>query len=56
MLYRSNMRSLSLSPSAPIDKAQPRNGTAFTVGTEHIFSEVAIADNAVGQLINTITS
>ncbi|PXW71064.1 hypothetical protein C7964_102966 [Loktanella sp. PT4BL] len=50
------MCSLRLGPSTTIDQAEPRNHTAFTVCTEHIFSEVAIADNAAGQLINTITS
>ena len=52
MFNRLYMGSLNLGTPTAVDKAQARYGAAFTIGSQHGLSEIAIADCAVGKLIN----
>lgn len=56
MLYRPDVCGFDFSASTSIDKTQTRYRAAFTVGTQDVLSEILVTNNAVGQLIDSLSS
>jgi hypothetical protein len=48
------MGGLNLGTPATIDQAQPCNRATFAISAKNVLSEIAVAHDAVGQLIDTV--
>ena len=56
MLYRSDMSGFHLSATTTIDQTQASDGAAFAIGAQDILSEIAVANRAIGQLVDAFSS